>query len=216
MSTTAKMIRTIEPDENEVPARKEHPGVTQAGWVEVIAGSMFSGKSEELIRRLRRAKIARQKVQVFKPEIDARFSNNHIVSHSEMKHESFNVRTAEEIRANVLPDTEVVGIDEGQFFDNDLIAIANDLAVRGVRVIIAGLDQDYTGKPWEPMPQLLAVAEYITKTHAICMKCGQPANYTQRTFESEERVAVGGANMYEARCRTCFVPHADAPTVHEE
>lgn len=210
------MIRTIEPDENEVPARKEHPSVTQAGWVEVIAGSMFSGKSEELIRRLRRAKIARQKVQVFKPEIDARFSNNHIVSHSEMKHESFNVRTAEEIRANVLPDTEVVGIDEGQFFDNDLIAIANELAVRGVRVIIAGLDQDYTGKPWEPMPQLLAVAEYITKTHAICMKCGQPANYTQRTFESEERVAVGGANMYEARCRTCFVPHADAPTVHDE
>jgi thymidine kinase len=210
------MIRTIEPDENEVPARQEHPGVTQAGWVEVIAGSMFSGKSEELIRRLRRARIARQKVQVFKPEIDARFSNNHIVSHSEMKHESFNVRTAEEIRANVLPDTEVVGIDEGQFFDNDLIAIANELAERGVRVIIAGLDQDYTGKPWEPMPQLLAVAEYITKTHAICMKCGQPANYTQRTFESEERVAVGGAGMYEARCRTCFVPHADAPTVHEE
>jgi len=126
------------------------------------------------------------------------------------------VRTAEEIRANVLPDTEVVGIDEGQFFDNDLIAIANELAERGVRVIIAGLDQDYTGKPWEPMPQLLAVAEYITKTHAICMKCGQPANYTQRTFESEERVAVGGANMYEARCRTCFVPHADAPTVHDE
>ena len=210
------MIRTIEPDENEVPARKEHPSVTQAGWVEVIAGSMFSGKSEELIRRLRRAKIARQKVQVFKPEIDARFSNNHIVSHSEMKHESINVRTAQEIRANVLPDTEVVGIDEGQFFDNDLIAIANELAERGVRVIIAGLDQDYTGKPWEPMPQLLAVAEYITKTHAICMKCGQPANYTQRTFESEERVAVGGANMYEARCRTCFVPHADAPTVHEE
>ena len=199
-----------------MPARKEHPGVTQAGWVEVIAGSMFSGKSEELIRRLRRAKIARQRVQVFKPEIDARFSNNHIVSHSEMKHESINVRTAEEIRANVLPDTEVVGIDEGQFFDNDLIAIANELAERGVRVIIAGLDQDYTGKPWEPMPQLLAVAEYITKTHAICMKCGQPANYTQRTFESEERVAVGGANMYEARCRTCFVPHADAPTVHEE
>ena len=209
------MIRTIEPDENEVPARKEHPGVTQAGWVEVIAGSMFSGKSEELIRRLRRAKIARQKVQVFKPEIDARFSNNHIVSHSEMKHESINVRTAQEIRANVLPDTEVVGIDEGQFFDNDLIAIANELAERGVRVIIAGLDQDYTGKPWEPMPQLLAIAEYITKTHAICKKCGQPANYSQRTFESEERVAVGASDKYEARCRMCFVPHADAPTVHE-
>jgi thymidine kinase len=215
MSSTATMIRSIEPDENEVPARKEHPGTARAGWVEVIAGSMFSGKSEELIRRLRRAKIARQKVQVFKPEIDSRFSDNHIVSHSEMKHESANVKAAADIRARIEPETEVVGIDEAQFFDNGLVAIANELAGRGVRVIIAGLDQDYTGKPWEPMPQLLAVAEYITKTHAICMKCGQPANYTQRTFESEERVAVGGAGMYEARCRTCFVPHADAPTVHE-
>ena len=215
MTATATMIRSIEPDENEFPARKEHPGVKQAGWIEVIAGSMFSGKSEELIRRLRRAKIARQKVQVFKPEVDSRFSDNHIVSHSEIKHESSNVRTAADIRANVEPDTEVVGIDEAQFFDNELIGIANELAERGVRVIIAGLDQDYTGKPWEPMPQLLAIAEYITKTHAICMKCGQPANYTQRTFESEERVAVGGAGMYEARCRAHFVPHADAPTVHE-
>src|ERR671918_1212915 len=185
-----------------------------AGWVEVIAGSMFSGKSEELIRRLRRAKIARQKVQVFKPEIDSRFSDNHIVSHSEMRHESSNVRTAAEIRALVQPETEVVGIDEAQFFDNELIAVANELAGRGMRVIVAGLDTDYTAKPWEPMPQLLAIAEYITKTHAICMRCGQPANYTQRTFESEERVAVGGAGMYEARCRACFVPHADAPTVH--
>ena len=194
----------------------EPPPRTNAGWVEVIAGSMFSGKSEELIRRLRRAKIARQKVQVFKPELDSRFSDNHIVSHSEMRHESANSRSATEILAKVDPDTEVVGIDEGQFFDNDLVQVANDLAGRGVRVIIAGLDQDYTGKPWEPMPQLLAIAEYITKTHAICMKCGQPANYSQRTFESEERVAVGGAGMYEARCRTCFVPHADAPTVHED
>jgi len=213
---TATMIRSIEPDENEAPARKENPGVARAGWIEVIAGSMFSGKSEELIRRLRRAKIARQKVQVFKPEIDKRFSNDKIVSHSEMTHESTNVRIAQDIRANVQPETEVVGIDEAQFFDNELIAIANELAGRGVRVIVAGLDQDYTGKPWEPMPQLLAIAEYITKTHAICMKCGQPANYTQRTFESEERVAVGGAGMYEARCRQCFVPHADAPTIHPD
>lgn len=209
------MIRTIETEENEVPARREHRGVSYAGWVEVIAGSMFSGKSEELIRRLRRAKIARQKVQVFKPEIDSRFSDNHIVSHSEMRHESSNVRTAAEIRALIQPETEVVGIDEAQFFDNELIAVANELAGRGMRVIVAGLDTDYTAKPWEPMPQLLAIAEYITKTHAICMRCGQAANYTQRTFESEERVAVGGAGMYEARCRACFVPHADAPTVHE-
>src|SRR5919205_3824979 len=185
-----------------------------AGWVEVIAGSMFSGKSEELIRRLRRAKIARQKVQVFKPEIDSRFSESQIVSHSEMRHESANSRSAAEILAKIDDDTEVVGIDEGQFFDNELVNVANTLARRGVRVIIAGLDQDYTGKPWEPMPQLLAIAEYITKAHAICMKCGQTANYTQRTFESEERVAVGGAGMYEARCRRCFVPHADEPTVH--
>ncbi|HKO41735.1 MAG TPA: thymidine kinase [Pyrinomonadaceae bacterium] len=192
-----------------------HPRAS-SGWVEVIAGSMFSGKSEELIRRLRRAKIARQKVQVFKPQIDSRYSNDHIVSHSEMRHESANSKSADEILAKVDADTEVVGIDEGQFFDNDLVGVANELARRGVRVIIAGLDQDYTGKPWEPMPQLLAIAEYITKTHAICMKCGQPANYTQRTFESEERVAVGGAGMYEARCRGCFVPHADAPTVHED
>jgi thymidine kinase len=190
-----------------------HSRVT-TGWIEVIAGSMFSGKSEELIRRLRRAKIARQKVQVFKPEIDSRFSQDHIVSHSEMRHESANIRSAAEVLAKVEPDTEVVGIDEGQFFDNELVNVANTLAQRGVRVIVAGLDQDYTGKPWEPMPQLLAVAEYITKTHAICMKCGQPANYSQRTFESEERVAVGATGMYEARCRRCFVPHADAPTVH--
>jgi thymidine kinase len=185
---------------------------TNPGWIEVIAGSMFSGKSEELIRRLRRARIARQKVQVFKPQLDTRFSHDHIVSHSEMKHESSNVTTAAEILARVDRATEVVGIDEGQFFDNELVAVANELARRGVRVIIAGLDQDYTGRPFEPMPQLLAVAEYITKTHAICVRCGQPANYSQRTFDSEERVAVGAGGMYEARCRRCFVPHADAPT----
>jgi len=202
----------------DVQGRSEHPGLSRrsAGWIEVIAGSMFSGKSEELIRRLRRAKIARQKVQVFKPEIDSRFSNDHIVSHSEMKHESANVQTPADVLAKVEADTEVVGIDEAQFFNNELVAIVNELAARGLRVIVAGLDQDYTGKPWEPMPQLLAVAEYITKTHAICMKCGQPANYTQRTFESEERVAVGGEGMYEARCRQCFVPHADAPTIHPD
>ena len=218
MSSSATMIRGNEPEEIDVQSRSEHPGLTRrsAGWIEVIAGSMFSGKSEELIRRLRRARIARQKVQVFKPEIDKRFSNDHIVSHSEMKHESDNVRTAADVRAKIKPDTEVVGIDEAQFFDNDLVAVANELAELGMRVIVAGLDQDYTGKPWEPMPQLLAIAEYITKTHAICVKCGQPANYSQRIFESEERVAVGATGMYEARCRQCFVPHADAPTVHED
>ncbi|HEX8146810.1 MAG TPA: thymidine kinase [Pyrinomonadaceae bacterium] len=187
-------------------------GQNTTGYVEVIAGSMFSGKSEELIRRLRRAKIARLKVQVFKPEIDVRYSRDHIVSHSEMRHESSAVRSAREILELLDPATEVVGIDEAQFFDNDLVDVVNQLAARGVRVIVAGLDQDYTGRPFEPMPQLLAVAEYITKTHAICVRCGQPANYSQRTFQSEERVAVGAGNMYEARCRRCFVPHADAPT----
>src|ERR687883_1103812 len=182
------------------------------GWIEVIAGSMFSGKSEELIRRLRRARIARQKVQVFKPAIDVRYSHDHIVSHSEMRHESSTVETAAELLARVERGTEVVGIDEGQFFDNELVSVANELAHRGVRVIIAGLDQDYTGKPFEPMPQLLAIAEYITKTHAICVRCGQPANYSQRTVEVEGQVVVGAAESYEARCRRCFVPHADAPT----
>src|ERR1043165_5381480 len=138
-------------------------GHNATGWIEVIAGSMFSGKSEELIRRLRRAKIARLKVQVFKPEIDVRFSRDHFASHSEMRHESNAVHTAAEILELVEPTTEVVGIDEGQFFDNDLVAVANTLAARGARVIIAGLDQDYTGKPFEPMPQLLAVAEYIDR-----------------------------------------------------
>jgi thymidine kinase len=189
-------------------------GQNTTGWVEVIAGSMFSGKSEELIRRLRRAKIARLKVQVFKPEIDVRFSRDHIVSHSEMRHESKAVRTAREILELLDPSTEVVGIDEAQFFDNDLVDVVNELAGRGVRVIVAGLDQDYTGRPFEPMPQLLAVAEYITKTHAICVRCGQPANYSQRTVDVEGQVVVGASDAYEARCRRCFVPHADAPTRH--
>jgi thymidine kinase len=186
------------------------------GWIEVIAGSMFSGKSEELIRRLRRARIARQRVQVFKPTIDNRYSLDAIVSHSEMRHESGVVETSDQILAQVRPDTDVVGIDEGQFFDNGLVQVANELARRGVRVIVAGLDQDYTGRPFEPMPQLLAIAEYITKTHAICVRCGQPANYSQRTVEVEGQVVVGASDAYEARCRRCFVPHADAPTRYEE
>jgi thymidine kinase len=192
-----------------------HQG-TAAGWIEVIAGSMFSGKSEELIRRLRRARIARLRVQVFKPRIDTRYSHDHIVSHSEMRHESGVVSSAAELLAEVRPETEVVGIDEGQFFDAELVAVVNELARRGVRVIVAGLDQDYTGKPFGPMPELLAVAEYITKTHAICMRCGQPANYSQRIIQVEGQVVVGASDAYEARCRRCFVPHADAPTRHED
>jgi thymidine kinase len=185
------------------------------GWIEVIVGSMFSGKSEELIRRLNRARIARQNEQVFKPKIDARYSVEEIASHSGQKHDSLPVSTAAELMAAIKDETQVVGIDEGQFFDMELVAAVNELAANGKRVIIAGLDQDYTGRPFEPMPQLLSVAEFITKTHAICVKCGSTANYSQRTVESEERVEVGASDKYEARCRKCFVPHADAPTVHD-
>lgn len=183
------------------------------GWIEVIVGSMFSGKSEELIRRLRRARIARLKVQVFKPKIDVRYSHSEIVSHSEMRHDSFSLERAREILEHIQSETEVIGIDEAQFFDNDLVRIANELANDGKRVIIAGLDQDFTGRPFEPMPQLLAIAEFITKTHAICVKCGRTANYSQRTFQSEAQVEVGASDKYEARCRQCFVPHADTPTL---
>jgi len=182
------------------------------GWVEVIAGSMFSGKSEELIRRLNRARIARQKVQVFKPQIDARYSKEEIASHSGQTHGSIPVASTAEMMQRVREETQVVGIDEGQFFDMPIVAAVNELAARGKRVIVAGLDQDYTGKPFEPMPQLLAVAEFITKTHAICVKCGATANYSQRTVESDVRVEVGASDKYEARCRKCFVPHADTPT----
>jgi thymidine kinase len=181
-------------------------GSAVRGWIEVIVGSMFSGKSEELIRRLRRAQIARQKVQIFKPLVDDRYSADHIVSHSEMRIASQNVRHSEELVARVENDTDVVGIDEGQFFDLNLPAACNALADRGRRVIVAGLDQDYQGRPFEPMPQLLAIAEYITKTHAICVICGNPANHTQRLVASEDRVLVGATGIYEARCRRCFNP----------
>src|SRR5678816_2620917 len=177
-----------------------------AGWIEVITGSMFSGKSEELIRRLRRAQIARRKVQIFKPKIDNRYADDHIISHSDMRIPSVNLSSSRELLAQVLPDTEVVGIDEGQFFDAELPAVCNALADRGKRVIVAGLDQDYLGKPFEPMPQLLAIAEYITKTLAICVVCGNPANHTQRLVPSGDRVLLGAHGMYEARCRRCFDP----------
>ena len=183
------------------------------GWIEVICGSMFSGKSEELIRRLRRAQIARQRVQIFKPGIDARYSEDHIVSHSEQKLASQVVATSQEIFDNVDPRTEVIGIDEAQFLDAGIVTVCNRLADMGKRVIVAGLDQDYMGRPFSPLPELLAVAEYITKTLAICMRCGNPANHTQRLIQSDERVVVGASDIYEARCRRCFdpLPPAAAP-----
>jgi thymidine kinase len=183
----------------------DHP-TPRPGWIEVITGSMFSGKSEELIRRLRRAQIARQAVQIFKPVIDNRYSDSSIVSHSEMKIPSEAVASSDELVARLRPETEVVGIDEGQFFDTALPAVCARLAAGGKRVIVAGLDLDYLGNPFEPMPQLLAAAEYITKTLAICMVCGGPANRTQRLVVSQERVLVGATGTYEARCRHCFDP----------
>ncbi|MGC9362966.1 MAG: thymidine kinase [Fidelibacterota bacterium] len=176
-----------------------------SGWIEVICGSMFSGKTEELIRRLRRAQIARQKVAIFKPLLDVRYSEDHIVSHNQQKIPSIAVEKAEEI-LGLVGDAQVLGIDEAQFFDNSLVTVCRQLAKAGRRVIVAGLDKDYRGEPFEPIPQLLCEAEYITKTLAICMKCGNPASYTQRISNSSERVLLGATDTYEARCRNCFEP----------
>ncbi len=184
-----------------------HDSPKGTGWIEVIVGCMFSGKTEELIRRLRRAEIAKQRVAIFKPRIDQRYSSDHIVSHSDAKLKSLVVSSSDEIE-ELAKDAQVIGIDEGQFFDSGLVDVAERLANQGKRVVIAGLDQDYRGKPFEPMPQLLAVAEYITKTLAICVVCGNPADRTQRTTPSNERVLVGAKEAYEARCRRCFQPPA--------
>jgi thymidine kinase len=190
-------------------SRHTRPGT---GWIEVVTGSMFSGKSEELIRRVRRAQIARQRVQIFKPEIDDRYATDHIVSHSDMKMPSQVVATAQEILDRLDDRTEVVGIDEGHFFDAGLPQVVNGLADRGVRVIVAGLDQDYMGRPFDPMPEILAIAEYVDKALAICMQCGAPANRTQRLTGATDRVVVGGSEEYEARCRRCFQPGTGRPS----
>ena len=176
------------------------------GWIEVIVGPMFSGKSEELIRRLRRAEIARQRVQIFKPLIDTRYANNGIVSHSGLDIRADNVRTAAEVMQKVEPRTEVVGIDEAQFLGEEVLDVCTKLADIGKRVIVAGLDTDFMGRPFEPIPRLLAVAEEITKLLAICVRCCNPAVHTQRLVASEELIVVGATGMYEARCRRCFEP----------
>ena len=182
-----------------------HDSPRNTGWIEVIAGCMFSGKTEELIRRVRRAQIARQKVALFKPKIDTRYSADHIVSHSEARIPSNVVQKSSDILP-LVGDAQIVGIDEAQFFDMGIVDVAEQLADEGKRVIIAGLDQDFRGKPFEPVPQLLAVAEYITKTLAICVVCGNPADRTQRITQGNERVLVGATDSYEARCRRCFEP----------
>jgi thymidine kinase len=177
---------------------------SNTGWIEVICGSMFSGKSEELIRRLRRAQIARQRVVAFKPRIDKRYDGGTTISsHSQQHVECIPIDEPEEILDHLEPDTEVIGIDEVQFLGPRVVPIIEQLASRGARVICAGLDQDYRGLPWYPMPELLARAEYIEKTLAICMVCGNPANRTQRKVVSDDLVLIGSTDLYEARCRAC-------------
>ena len=196
-----------------------------AGSVEVVTGSMFSGKTEELIRRVKRALLARQRVQAFKPRIDDRYDAERIVSHaavvdgsvalgSGLTLEAVAVATSESLESRVLDDTQVVAIDEAQFFDAGLIEVVQRLADRGVRVILAGLDQDYLGRPFHPMPELMAVAEHVTKVHAVCTVCGAAASRSQRLLAESATVLVGGNETYEARCRACFEPRDVARTVH--
>ena len=164
---------------------------------------MFSGKTEELIRRIKRAKIAKQRTEVFKPAMDTRFSNADVVSHDESSAQSTPVAAASQILLLAM-DAQVIGIDEAQFFDLDLVEVCNELAAAGKRVIVAGLDQDYLGQPFEPIPSVMAVAEFVTKLHAICVVCGAPANYSQRLVKGEGRVLLGATESYEPRCRECF------------
>jgi len=173
------------------------------GWIEVVAGSMFSGKTEELIRRLNRAKIAKQKVEIFKPKVDTRYSQDEVVSHNSNAIRSTPVETA----ANILllsSDVDVVGIDEAQFFDDGLASVCNELANQGIRVIVAGLDMDFQGKPFGPIPGLMATAEYVTKVHAVCMDCGNLAQYSHRLSETDKLVLLGEKDAYEPLCRVCY------------
>ncbi|WP_109832953.1 thymidine kinase [Reichenbachiella versicolor] len=175
----------------------------QLGWLEVICGSMFSGKTEELIRRLNRARIADQNVEIFKPAIDVRYSEEDVVSHNQNTIRSTPVQSASEILL-LGANCNVVGIDEAQFFDKELVYVCRTLANNGKRVILAGLDMTFKGEPFEPMPQLMAIAEYVTKFRAICMRCGNVASYTYRTTTNDDQVLLGEQDKYEARCRTCF------------
>ena len=186
------------------------------GWIEVVCGPMFSGKSEALIRRLRRAAIARQRVQIFKPVLDQRYSSDHIVSHNDTRIRSEAVSNAAEVQSRLDLRTEVIGIDEAQFLGDAIVDLVVRLADMGKRIIIAGLDTDYLGRPFHPMPELLAVADEITKTLAICMQCGNPAKHTQRLIASEDLIVVGAAGMYEARCRRCFEPDLAAEQMEKK
>ncbi|HET8860212.1 thymidine kinase [Marivirga sp.] len=173
------------------------------GWIELICGSMFSGKTEELIRRLNRALIAKQKIEIFKPKIDTRYDESEVVSHNKTKIRSTPVDFAEDILL-FSGNSEVVGIDEAQFFDSEIVNVVNTLANQGKRVIIAGLDMDFSGKAFGSMPELMATAEYVTKVHAICVKCGGIASYSYRLSENKQKVILGEKDKYEPRCRKCF------------
>lgn len=183
------------------------------GSVEVITGSMFSGKTEELIRRLKRALLARQRVQAFKPRIDTRYDLTRIVSHGAIAIDAVAVATSESLEVRVEDDTDVVAIDEAQFFDAGIVDVCERLANRGMRVIAAGLDQDYLGRPFAPMPELMAIAEDVTKVRAVCAVCGSPASRSQRLIPEATTVLVGGSESYEARCRACFEPREVPRTV---
>src|SRR3989344_2599416 len=176
----------------------------KGGWIEVICGSMFSGKTEELLRRLRCAQIARQKIQVFKPAIDNRYHKKRVVSHDQRNLPALIVLSADAIEDALEPQVEVVAIDEAQFFDENIINVCQSLADKGIRVIVAGLDQDFRGEPFGPMPQLLAIAAFVTKNHAICICCGGMASKTNRLTKSVAQIEVGTNNIYDARCRHCF------------
>ncbi|HMN33242.1 MAG: thymidine kinase [Chitinophagaceae bacterium] len=173
------------------------------GWIEVICGSMFSGKTEELIRRLKRAQIANLKVEIFKPAIDVRYDENDVVSHNETRIKSTPIENSQQILL-LAQDVDVVGIDEAQFFDDEILLVADKLARMGIRVIVAGLDMDYLGRPFGPIPQVLAVADYVTKLHAICVVCGDIANYSYRKTVSDSTVLLGETDIYEPRCRSCY------------
>lgn len=178
-------------------------GRASNGWIEVVCGSMFSGKTEELIRRLRRAQLANQRVEIFKPEVDVRYSVTEVVSHNATSIRSTPVSSSGNILL-LCSEVDVVGVDEAQFFDMGLVDVCNTLANQGVRVIVAGLDMDYTGKPFGPVPWLMATAEYVTKVHAVCMKCGNLAQFSHRTVVDDKQVVLGEKDSYEPLCRSCF------------
>lgn len=187
-----------------------HRTIYGTGWIEVICGSMFSGKTEELLRRIKRAQIARQKIQLFKPSTDQRYSSNHVQSHNSLRHPSIGIELSTKILEHVEDSVRVVGIDEAQFFDEKIVEVVQKLANRGIRIILAGLDMDFLGEPFGPMPSLLAIAEEVSKLSAVCVLCGSPASRTQRIHsppgQSDKKVVIGASEYYEARCRSCHDP----------